>query len=58
MEDPLMEVEDTLIEEDTQVEDPLTEKDTLMEAENPLEEDILMEMGDPWKRRTPQWRTP
>ena len=52
MEDPLMEMEDTLTEEDTQVEDPLTEEgtlveDPLMEVEDPLEEDILMEMGDP-----------
>ena len=23
----------------------------------PLEEDILMGMGDPWKRRIPWWRT-
>ena len=50
-----IETKDPLIEEDTQieVEDLLTEEDTLVgdpliEMEGPLEEDILMEVGDPW----------
>ena len=41
----------------TEMGDPLTEKDTLVEdpllVDDPLEEDILMKMGDPWKRRIP-----
>ena len=58
-----IEIRDPLTGEDilTEVGDPLTEEDTLMEdplvMEDPLEEDILIGMGDPWKRRIPWWRT-
>ena len=52
-----IEIGDPLIEEDiqTKVGDPLTEKDTLIE--DLLEKDILIGMGDPWKRRIPWQRT-
>ena len=39
----------------TKVGDSLTEEDTLIE--DLLEEDILIGMGDPWKRRIPWQRT-
>ena len=58
------EIGDPLREGDIQIKvgDPLTKEDTLIEdslvMKDPLEEDILMEMGDPWKRRILWWRTP
>ena len=52
-----IEIGDPLIEEDiqTKVGDPLTKEDTLIE--DLLEEDILIGMVDPWKRRIPWQRT-
>ena len=53
-----IEIEDPLREGDIQIKvgDPLTEEGTLIE--DLLEEDIPIEMEDPWKRRIPRRRTP
>ena len=53
-----IEIGDPLREGDiqTKVGDLLTEEDTLIE--DLLEEDIPIEMEDPWKRRIPMRRTP
>ena len=52
-----IEIRDSLREGDTQtkVGDPLTKEDTLIE--DLLEEDIAIEMEDPWERRIPRRRT-
>ena len=53
-----IEIGDPLMKEDilTKVGDPLTKEDTLIE--DLQEEDILIEKGDPWKRRIPWQRIP
>ena len=52
-----IEIKDPLRKGDiqTRVGDPLTEEDILIE--DLLEEDVPIEMEDPWKNRIPKWRT-